>query len=328
MTDNNRTISATESSRLKKRSLIVDLLRRLVKEKPLGMVGGVIVLILLVTGIFADLLAPYGMNEIHLVDRLSEPSAQYILGTDHLGRDLLSNIIYGARVSVIIGLSCAAISTIAGTVIGSFSGLIGGKFDMVAQRFVDAWMSIPQLLILLIIMSLVGQGVIQIILVLGISGGITGSRVMRSAVIGIKENTYVDAGRVIGCSTPRLILRHITPNIMGAILIDFTLRVGGVIMMEASLSFLGFGVPPGVPSWGSMLSAEGRQYMEISPALALWPGLALSSVVYGINMLGDAFRDLLDPRLRGGIGRYSGSKLEKVKKLMEKGNQKDKSTTS
>jgi peptide/nickel transport system permease protein len=156
----------------------------------------------------------------------------------------------------------------------------------------------------------------QLILIIGISSGIGGSRVIRSAVIGIKSNMYVQASDAIGCGPFRIMLKHILPNIMALIIIGFTMSVGGAIMQEASLSFLGFGVPPGVPSWGSMLSQEGRQYMEASPNLALYPGFCLTLAVYGVNMLGDSLRDLLDPRLRGGVGRYSLSD-KKLKKLKE-----------
>ena len=172
--------------------------------------------------------------------------------------------------------------------------------DLVVQRFVDAWMAFPGLLILLTIMSIVGRGVPQMILVLGISGGIGGSRVLRGAVIGIKENDYFLAARAIGSPTNATLMRHVLPNIMPVMIIIFSISVGGVILAEASLGFLGFGLPPEVPSWGSMLSREGRRYMEIAPSLALWPGLCLTIVVYCFNMFGDALRDLLDPRLRGG----------------------------
>lgn len=302
------TVSEAVAKPKKRRSFWADLLVRLVKTKPLGTIGGVIVIIMFATGILANFLAPYAMNEVHLADRLSPPSPQYVLGTDHLGRDLMSNIIWGARISMIIGVFATLLSTIVAIFVGAFSALWGGKADIIIQRFVDAWMSIPSLLILLTLMSILGRGLIQVILVIGIPGGIRGSRVIRSAVIGIKENVYVEAGRSIGCSTWKLFVRHILPNVMATIIISFTIGMGASIMMESSLSFLGFGVPPGVPSWGSMLSAEGRQYMQMAPQLALYPGLALSVAVYGINMLGDAMRDLLDPRLRGGIGRYDAKK--------------------
>jgi peptide/nickel transport system permease protein len=296
----------------KKHSSFVDLFIRLVKEKPLGTIGLAIVVLLLLTGIFADFLAPYEMLEQDLMHTLEGPSAAHWLGTDNLGRDVLSRIIYGARVSVIIGLSATALMTVVSVIIGALSAQIGGKFDLVMQRFVDAWMCIPGMLILLIMVSILGKGMLQIILILGIPGGIGGSRMIRSAVFAIRENTYVEAGRAIGCSTWMLLRRHILPNIMPVIIIGFSMMIGGVILMEASLSFLGYGVPPGVPSWGSMLSQEGRIYMEIAPTLALWPGLALTLVVFGTNVFGDALRDLLDPKLKGGVGRYGGPR-KKVK---------------
>jgi len=287
----------------KRHSILVDLLIRLVKEKPLGMVGGVITLLLLLTGIFADFLAPYGMNEL-TGDYLASSSMRYWLGTDNLGRDMLSRIIFGARISVIVGLTASIITTVISIIIGMMCGYIGGKFDLIVQRFVDAVMCMPGLILLMVIMSVIGQGMWQVIIVLGIMWGISGSRLIRGAVIGIKENVYVEAARAIGCSTPRILIRHILPNITAPAIIHFSLNVPAAILTEASLSFLGFGVPPPTPSWGGMLSGSGRQYMFKAPGLVIWPGLALAIVVYGVNMFGDAVRDLLDPRLRGGVGRY------------------------
>jgi peptide/nickel transport system permease protein len=294
-----------------------DLFRRLVVEKPLGAFGLIIVIILLLTGIFANYLAPFGMNQIHLIDFLKPPSFKYLLGTDQMGRDILSRLIYGARVSMIIGIVATILSEGIAALIGVTSGFIGGKFDMIVQRFVDIWMSMPPFIVLMTVMSVIGSGMFQLIMIIGISAGIGHSRVLRSAVVGIKSNTYVQASDAIGCGPIRTMIRHILPNIMPVIIISFTLGVGAAIMQEASLSFLGFGVPPGVPSWGSMLSNEGRQFMEIYPALALWPGACLTIVVYGINMFGDSLRDLLDPRLRGGVGRYN-LKTKNIQKLKEK----------
>ena len=292
--------SLVQESETKRRHALADFFVRLVKEKPLGVAGGVIVLILLFCGIFAGLLAPYEMAEIHLFDRLAAPSATYLLGADQLGRDILSRLIYGARVSVIIGLAATIITVVVATIIGVPSGFLGGKYDIVVQRLVDAWLAFPGLLILLTVMSIVGRGVLQIIIVMGIFGGIGTSRLLRSAVIGIKENDYFLAARAIGSPTGRTMMRHIMPNIMPIMIIIFSTSIGGMILAEAGLSFLGFGLPPGDASWGGMLSHEGRKYMEMKPELALWPGLCLSVVVFGTNMFGDAMRDLLDPRLRGG----------------------------
>ena len=292
-----------------------DFLSRLVREKPLGTFGGIIVLLLLFTGIFADVLAPFPMSELHMIDRLAGPSGKYLLGTDQLGRDVLSRIIYGARVSLVVGLAATGVNMVVALLallIGTTTGFFGGKLDMVVQRFVDAWMAFPGLLILITVMSLVGQGLLQTILVLGISGGIGGSRIARSAVIGIRENMYLQAAEAFGASAARTIFRHVLPNIMAPMIITFTVTIGGVIMAEASLSFLGFGLPPDVASWGGMLSKEGRTYMELAPWLAIWPGLSLTVVVYSLNMLGDALRDLLDPRLKGGVGRLGASGAQPV----------------
>ena len=286
----------------KRRSRLADFFTRLWKEKPLGTASGIIVLLLILVAIFADVLAPYRYTEPHLVDRLTGSSARYLLGTDHLGRDFLSRIIIGARVSILVGLVVTAINVVVALLVGGTSGFLGGKLDLGVQRFVDAWMAFPGLLILLTIMSIAGRGVPQVILVLGISGGIGGSRIVRGTVIGIKENVYFQAAEAIGNTRWRAFIRHVLPNIMPVIIIIFSMSIGGVILSLASLGFLGFGLPPATPDWGGMLSREGRQHMEVAPWLALFPGLALTITIYSLNMFGDALRDLLDPRLRGGEG--------------------------
>lgn len=297
---NSATSSAKRVMAPNKRSKTVEFFTRMVKEKPLGTTCGITVVLLVLVAIFADVVTPYPYNENHLSDRLQGSSTQYLLGTDYVGRDLLSRIIYGARISLGVGLSATAIDVFVGLMIGGVTGFIGGKSDLIIQRFVDGWMTFPGLLLLLTIMSLVGQGILQIILILGISGGIGGSRVVRGAVIGIKENDYFLAAGAVGSPTITTLRRHVLPNIMPVLIIIFSISVGGVIIAEASLSFLGFGLPANIPSWGGMLSREGRRYMEMAPWLALYPGLALTITVYSLNMLGDAMRDLLDPRLRGG----------------------------
>lgn len=272
---------------------------RLFREKPLGAIGFVIVLIFLVCGIFADWLAPFGINQISPANRLKPPSGRFWFGTDHLGRDMFSRILYGARLSVIIGLSAASLATLISVSVGVISGYFGGRIDMVMQRVVDAWMSFPELIILIVVVSVVGPGMYQVIGVLGLTFGIGGSRIIRGAVISVRENMYIHATQSMGAGTPRVLLRHILPNIMAPILVLFSTRVGAVILVESGLSFLGFGVPPPAPTWGGMLSGTGRTYMYLAPWLALAPGLCLTMVVYGINVFGDALRDLLDPRMRG-----------------------------
>ena len=246
------------------------------------------------------MLWPPILSKLNLADRLQGPSARHLLGTDQLGRDLLSRLLFGARISLVVGLAATTLNVVVATLIGGTSGFLGGKLDLAVQRFVDAWMAFPGLLLLLTIMSVAGQGLPQIIVVLGIAGGVGGSRVVRGAVVATKGNDFFLAARAVGAPTRQVLVRHVLPNIVAPLIIVFSINVGGVILAEASLSFLGFGLPIKVPSWGGMLSREGRRFMEQAPWLALWPGLCLTIVVYSFNMLGDALRDLLDPRLRGG----------------------------
>ena len=306
----NATESPSAVSAPNRRAGLVDFFVRLLKEKPLGTFCGIIVLLFILGAVFAEVLAPFPHDEVNILDRMQQPSEQYLLGTDQLGRDLLSRLLFGAQISLTVGLSATALNVLIAVLIGSLSGFLGGKVDLVVQRFVDAWMAFPGLLLLLTIMSLVGRGLPQIIVVLGVTGGIGSSRIVRSAVIGVKENVYFQAAVAIGCSKGRILLRHVLPNIAAPGIIIFTINIGAVIISEAALSFLGFGLPIKIPSWGGMLSREGREFMEMAPRLALWPGLCLTIVVYSLNMFGDALRDLLDPRLRGGQGSYSTAKVK------------------
>ena len=274
-------------------------IKRLFREKPLGAAGAVICLIFLFCGIFADVLAPYGMNEIKLSNRLKPPSWEHPFGTDNLGRDMLSRNLYGAQISVIIGLSAATLATFISVLLGIVTGYLGGKFDLIVQRMVDAWMSFPDLIILIVVVAVLGPGTWQIIGVLGLLLGIGGSRIIRSAVVSVRENMYVHAAQSIGASTGRILWRHILPNVLPPVIVLFTSRVGTVILAESALSFLGLGVPPPTPTWGGMLSGSGRTFMFQGPWLVLFPGLCLTLVVYAINVYGDALRDIFDPRMRG-----------------------------
>jgi peptide/nickel transport system permease protein len=285
-------------------------LKRLAKEKPLGFAGGIITLILLFVGIFAHFIAPYGMNECWVGGFLEPPSAKFLMGTDNLGRDVLSRIIYGAQISVIVGLSGTAIATFLSLIIGMVSGYIGGRVDLTVQRGVDIWMCLPDLIVLILLVTAMGPSLGSIIIALGFSWGVPGSRIIRGAVIAIKDNPYVHAAEAIGCSVSRTLLRHILPNVLPTVIVLFSVRVPGIILAEASLSFLGFGIKPPFPSWGGMLSGSGRDYMMMQPLMAVWPGLALAITVFAVNMFGDAVRDIVDPRLRGGVGRF-GLRIKK-----------------
>lgn len=270
----------------------------LIKKKPLGALGFFITILLFFVGLFADYLAPYGINELHMSDRLLAPSTSYWMGTDNLGRDIFSRVIYGARVSLIVGLSVSIIATVISISLGMLSAYIGGKFDLIIQRFVDGFMCIPILIIIMVVISMLGQGLIQLIVIMGFSFGISGSRYSRGFALTIIQNTYIESAKAIGCSTSRILIFHVLPNILPLIIVGFTILLPGVILMEAGLSFLGYGIPPPDPSWGGMLSGTNRSYMFLAPWMVIWPGFALSLVVFGTHMFGDAMRDLLDPRLK------------------------------
>jgi peptide/nickel transport system permease protein len=273
---------------------------RLIREKPLGLLGAGIVFGMLGVAVFADVLAPYGYAQTSLLQRFQGSSLEHWMGTDQLGRDLLSRVIYGTRVSLSVSLGAAALGTLLATLIGVTSAFFGGRYDLGVQRFVDAWEAFPGLLLLLTIMSLLGPGLFNITVVLGFSFGIQNSRIVRGAALSVKENAYIEAAQAFGGNNLRIMLRHILPNVTAIIIVVATIGLGNLILIEASLSFLGFGVPPPHPTWGGMLSLQGLSYMYQAPWLAIWPGVALSAAVFGFNIFGDALRDVLDPRLRGG----------------------------
>ena len=272
---------------------------RLWRDKPLGAAGAVVLLVFLVCGVLADSISPYGYNEIAPIDRLQPPSWQHWFGTDNLGRDMLSRCLYGAQLSVIIGITAATLATFVSVSIGIATGYLGGKVDMALQRVVDAWMSFPDLIVLIVVVSVLGPGMLQIIGTLGLLLGIGGSRIVRSAVVSVREHMYVHAAQSIGASSLRILWRHVLPNVMAPIIVLLTTRVGTVILAESGLAFLGLGVPPPAPTWGGLLSGSGRTYMFQGPWLVIAPGLCLTAVVYATNVFGDALRDLLDPRMRG-----------------------------
>jgi peptide/nickel transport system permease protein len=304
---------ADNSSEITRDSKPVEVIKRMLKEQPVGTAGAVIAVIMLLAAIFANYMAPYGVNQMTGF-AMVPPSLKFLMGTDNLGRDIFSRVIYGARVSVTVGLVATLISVIISTLIGVLSGYIGGAFDLIIQRFVDAFMCLPGLIILMVLVSLFGEGLWQIIIILGVTFGIGGSRMIRGIVFSMKESPYLQAAIVVGDSTPTIFIKHILPNILAPLIIIFSMSIPGTILAEAGLSFLGFGVPPPTPTWGGMLSGDARTYMFRAPWMAFFPGLVLSVLVFAVNMTGDALRDVLDPRLRGGIGRY-GVKVKKIETI-------------
>lgn len=272
---------------------------RLCRKKPLGAVAGVLLGAMIALAFVAQWVAPYGYDEADIFARLKPSSAAHWLGTDNLGRDVLSRVLHGARVSMAVGFGGVGLGLLGAVLVGLLSGYFGGVLDTALQRIVDAFMCFPLLLVALTIMALLGPGLANVILTLGLVLAVRDSRVIRGSVLSVKANLYVESARALGASHGVIIRRHVLPNIFAPILILATVNLGAVILIEAALSFLGFGVPPPHPSWGGMLSTAGVVHMLRAPWLALWPGVALSVAVFSANMLGDALRDILDPRLRG-----------------------------
>ena len=280
---------------------------RLVREQPLGTAGGIVILLLVLVSIFADSLAPYRYEEIHLRDRLQAPTAAYLLGTDHVGRDLLSRLIHGARLSLTVGLAATVLTVVVAVLIGGTTGFIGGRLDLVTQRFVDAWMAFPGLLLLLTIMSIAGRGMLQIIIVLGVSGGIPASRVARRGAGG--EGERLLPGRAGDrqlapalAAAPRAAQHRRADHHHLQHQRRWRDHVGGGAELP------GLRPAAGHPELGRHAEPRGTPVHGDRAHLALWPGLCLTVVVYSLNMFGDAVRDLLDPRLRGRLGRYGAGR--------------------
>jgi peptide/nickel transport system permease protein len=278
---------------------VVSGLSYFVRSKPLGAAGGALILLFLVLALGAQWLAPYPYDVGTAAERLQWPSLAHPFGTDANGRDLLSRIIWGARVSITIGFGAVLISTCVAVLVGVTSAYFGGWVDLSVQRIVDIWISFPALVLLVSLVAIVGPGLWSTTLVLGILLAPGTARVVRGAVLSMRHQPYVESARCVGAGHLRIISHYVLPNVSAAILVLATTQLGAAILAESTLSFLGNGVPPPFPTWGAMLSGTGRANMLQSPWLSIWPGLAISGAVFGFNMLGDALRDVLDPRLRG-----------------------------
>jgi len=275
-------------------------LGRFLARQPLGAAGGVIVLALVATAVFAPELAPHGPKDVRFPAYMP-PGAEFPLGTDHLGRDILSRVIWGARLSLYVGLASVAFGVTLGGLWGVVAAYFGGAADTASQRVVDVLMALPPIVLALSLMAALGQSVNNVILALTILLTPTAARTLRSLALSIRESAYVEAARALGCSHWRVIALHVLPNTLATYIVLATVNVAYAIVVEASLSFLGLGAPPDEPSWGAMLTA-GTQAVEAAPWMFLFPGLAISLTVFGLNLLGDAIRDITDPRLRGGLG--------------------------
>ncbi|HEV8307015.1 MAG TPA: ABC transporter permease [Methylomirabilota bacterium] len=272
---------------------------RFARKKPLGAAGGLVMMIIVFTAVFADLVATRDPIATDAAHTLARPSTQHWLGSDHLGRDIYSRIVHGARVSLIVGVASTLLGSVLGGIIGLLSGYIGGKTDLIGQRILDILQGLPLLVLALVMSASLGPSIQNVVIAISIPIVPRAARVIRSSVLSIREMQYVEAARAVGIGHLRIAFRHILPNTIGPFIVLCTAQLGSAILVEAALSFLGLGVPEPYPSWGRMLSVSAAEYAQKAPHLVLFPGIAISLAVFGSNLLGDALRDTLDPRLRG-----------------------------
>jgi peptide/nickel transport system permease protein len=272
---------------------------RFVRRKPLGAIGGALMVLMLVTAVLAPWLETHDPIATNAAYTLGKPNADHWLGTDHLGRDIYSRIVHGAWVSLVVGLGSTLLGSVLGGIIGLLSGYIGGKTDLITQRFLDILQGLPLLVLALVMSASLGPSIRNVIVAISIPIIPRAARVIRASVLSIREMQYVEAARALGIRHLRIAFRHILPNTMGPFIVLCTAQLGSAILVEATLSFLGLGVPEPYPSWGRMLSVSAAEYAQKAPHLVMFPGIAISLAVFGSNLLGDALRDTLDPRLRG-----------------------------
>ncbi len=270
----------------------------LVRRQPLGAAGGLVVLIMLFATIFAEVLSPYDPEMISFENMLVAPNAEFWMGTDAFGRDILTRIIYGARTALFVGFTAAFVGSTLGLILGVASAYFGGFFDLVVQRLVDILMAFPLIVLALAVVATLGAGTVNVVIAITIPFIPQCARVVRSSALAIREIPYVDAARALGFGHSRIILRHMVPNVMAPYLIMVTTFVGHAILLEASLSYLGLGVQEPTAAWGLMLQGGAEEFAESAPWVPIFPGLAITLAVFGFNLFGDALRDLLDPRLR------------------------------
>jgi peptide/nickel transport system permease protein len=272
---------------------------RFVRKKPLGAAGGVLILVMLITAVFAELLQTHDSIATNAAYTLGAPNLEHLLGTDHLGRDIFSRIVHGARVSLVVGVASTLLGSVLGGIIGLLSAYVGGKTDLVTQRVLDILQGLPLLVLALVMSAALGPSLHNVVIAISIPIIPRAARVIRSSVLSIREMQYIEAARSLGVQHLRIAFRHILPNTMGPFIVLCTAQLGSAILVEATLSYLGLGVPEPYPSWGRMLSVSAAEYAQKAPHLVLFPGIAISLAVFGSNLLGDALRDTLDPRLRG-----------------------------
>ena len=270
----------------------------LVRRYPLGGVGAMLVLVFILTAVFADFIAPLDPTATNSRASLAAPGAAYWLGADFMGRDMLSRIVHGARISLAVGLGATLLGGLLGVAIGLMSGYLGGWFDLATQRLMDIMQSLPLLVMALVMAAALGPSLENTIIAIAIPLVPTVARVVRSSTLSLREQPFVEAARAVGMGELRIAVRHVLPNTLAPLIVLGTAQLGSAILTEASLSFLGLGIPEPYPSWGRMLSESAAEYVRTAPWLVVFPGVAISLAVFGTNLLGDAMRDILDPRER------------------------------
>lgn len=273
-----------------------DIWRRLRKNK-LAMVGLFIILVLIFTAIFADYLAPYPYDEMHLLNTFESPSSEFPFGTDNFGHDVLSRVIYGARISLRIGFISVSIALVLGVTIGAICGYFGGKVDILLMRVIDVFQAIPDILMAIAIIASLGPGLSNLMIAVGVAAIPGYARIVRASVLSLRDMEFIEAARASGSSAPRIILKHILPNCLAPIIVQATLGFAYAILNAAGMSFIGLGLEPPTPEWGAMLSS-GRAYIRDYPHMTLFPGLVIVLTIFALNVLGDGLRDALDPKLK------------------------------
>nr|BEL01496.1 ABC transporter permease [Dehalococcoides mccartyi] len=294
-----RMIPACVATKLKIRPYVFDIFIKL-KANKIALVGLIIIICFILTATLAPLIAPHSPTEQHLSLKLSPPSWEYPLGTDNLGRCVLSRIIYGAQTSLQIAVVVVGITGLLGTTLGLLAGYFGGLLDEIIMRITDVVLAFPGLILALVVAGLLGPGLFNVMLALAIVGWTSYARVVRGCVLSAKEKTFVEAARALGDSEAHILLRHILPEVMAPVIVMATLGMGSTILSAAGLSFLGLGVQPPTPEWGAMMNS-GRDFLEAAPHLIIFPGLAILFTVLSFNFLGDGLRDALDPRPKGNL---------------------------
>lgn len=286
-----------EESEIGEKEGIKENLLRMVRQNKLAVISAIVIVLIIIAAILAPIVAPYGYAEQDLVGRLKAPSAEHILGTDELGRDVFSRLIYGARLSLVIGILPTSISMVIGIVLGLLAGFYGGKLDYVIMRLCDIVLAFPSLLLAMVVMYTLGASLLNIFIALALINWASVARVVRSETLSLKECEYVEAARSIGVKNSVIMIRHILPNCVPSLIVLFTLNVPSAILSESSLSFLGIGAQPPTASWGLMVTA-GKQFLFTQPWISLSPAVAIMIIVLAFNFLGDGLRDVLDPYLK------------------------------